>query len=68
MRPSNFKELHSADLPLMAKHIIRGGDPLQNEFVSEDKNVVQKIREENSAQSSCLQQIVIQLAPPTQFS
>ena len=51
----------------MARYIISGGDPLQNEFVSEDKNVLKKIREENSAQSFCLQQIVIQLAPPTQF-
>ena len=43
----------------MAQHIISGGDPLKNEFFSEDKNVLQKIREENSAQSFCLQQIVI---------
>ena len=35
------------------------GDPLQKEFVGKDKNVLQKIREENSAQSFCLQQIVI---------
>ena len=48
----------------MAQHIISGGILYKtNEFVSEDKNVVPKIREENSAQCSCLQQIVIQLAP-----